>query len=95
MSAPVLARPTLREIILDALTDAYWGRRAEIEGCRDCSRNPAGICRDHQDDNAAALEYEQARKQIEHSPGDPEVLAVYCGTEEYQGAGNGTGERKS
>lgn len=74
-----LTVPSLREVLIDALDDAYWARRAEIEGCRDCTRNPAGICADHQADNDAAHEYEEARKQIEQSPSDPEVLAVFAG----------------
>jgi hypothetical protein len=71
-------RPTLREIVLDALTDAYYARRTEIEGCRDCTSNPAGICADHQADNAAASEYEEARKQIEHGA-DPGLIGAVAG----------------
>lgn len=81
MSTATTARPSLRDIILDALDDAYWAHRAEIEGCRDCARNPAGICADHQDDNTAACDYEQARKHLQQAPGDPEVVAVSCGIE--------------
>jgi hypothetical protein len=90
MSAPALTGPSLREIILDALTDAWYARRAEIEGCRDCARNPAGICGDHQADNDAACEFEQARKQIEHSPSDPEVLGL---AGDVMAALSGEGER--
>lgn len=69
MTAPALTEvtaPSLREIVLDALSDAFYARRAEIEGCRDCTRNPAGVCAEHQADNDLANEYEDARKQIEH-----------------------------
>ena len=78
MSIPVITRPSLLEVVLDALTDAFYARRAEIEGCRDCARNPAGICADHEADNALALSYEEARKQIEHSS-DEEVAALLNG----------------
>jgi hypothetical protein len=74
-----LTKPSLREVVIDALHEAYWSRRANVEGCRDCTRNPAGICADHQADNDAAFEYEQARKRIEHSPGDPEVMDLFAG----------------
>ena len=83
----VTVTPSLRAIVLDALHDAYWGRRAEIEGCRDCARIPAGICADHQEDNALACEYEDARKQIERNPADAEVLAVSCGIGDVMGTG--------
>lgn len=77
MSATLTAtRPSLREVILDALLDAWYARRAEIEGCRDCARNPAGICGDHQSDNDAAWFYDDARKQLERTPGDPAALAL-------------------
>ena len=85
MSTPVIARPTLREVILDSLNDAYWSRRANVEECRACARQPAGICPDHQEDNALAREYEEARKQIERSPGDAEVLAVFAGLSGTEG----------
>ena len=78
MSIPVITRPSLLEVVLDALTDAYYARRAEIEGCRDCTRTPAGICADHEADNALAFSYEEARKQIEHAS-DREVLALLNG----------------
>jgi len=81
MSTATTAPATLREVILDAIEDACWYRKGEIEGCRDCARNPAGICADHQADNDAAYEYEQARKHLQQSPGSPEVLAVLAGTE--------------
>lgn len=82
MSAPTITRPDLRAVILDALDDAFWFRKGEIAGCVYCPKNPTGICADHQDDNALALQYEEARKQIERSPECPEVLAVLAGTEE-------------
>ena len=84
--AEVITRPSLREIILDALTDAFWCRKGEVEDCPACRRSPAGVCadEDHQLSLAAALFYEEARKQIEHQPGDPEVVAVLAG---------GTGEK--
>jgi hypothetical protein len=76
MSTPVITKPDLRAVLLDALEDAYWGHRAEIESCRDCRRNPAGICPDHQADNDAAFDYDEARKQLQRTPECPEVLAV-------------------
>jgi hypothetical protein len=81
MSTETITRPTLREIILDSLTDAYWYRKGEVEDCPACRRNPAGVCadEDHQLSAAAALFYEQARKRIESAPGDPEVLDLLCG----------------
>jgi hypothetical protein len=81
MSTATETRPSLRAVILDALDDAYYARRYAIEDCRDCTRNPAGVCGDHQADNDLARDYEEARKQLERSPGDPDVLAVFCGTE--------------
>ena len=88
MSA-IATKATLRQILLDALSDAYDYRTADIEGCAACKRQPANICGDHQADNDAALEYEQARKLIEGSLADDrwtaelavllEVLeALYC-----------------
>ena len=81
MSTATVTRPTLREVILDALDDAYWYRKGEIEDCRDCTRNPAGICGDHEADNDLARSYEEARRQLQQSPGHPEVLAVLAGTD--------------
>jgi len=74
-----ITRPSLREVILDALDDAYWLRRGQIAGCRDCANVPAGVCRDHEADNDAAAEFDDARKQIERTPGHPDVLAVLGG----------------
>ena len=84
MTAGTTAPASLREVILDSLEDAYWYRKGEIEGCVTCHRNPAGICADHQADNDAVYEYEQARKHLQQSPGSPEVLAVLAGTEGRQ-----------
>jgi hypothetical protein len=77
MSTAIITRPTLREVVTDALDDAYWYRRGLIEGCADCPKHPAGICADHQADSALARDYEDARKQIQRTPGDPEVVAVF------------------
>jgi hypothetical protein len=81
-TATVTAPPSLRAVILDALHTAYWAERGEIEDCAVCRRHPAGVCADpdHQDAHARTAEYEEARKRIEFSPGDAEVLAV-CGIE--------------
>jgi len=79
MSTAATIRPTLREVLLDALEDAYWLRRGQIEGCRDCARNPAGICADHRADNDAAWLYDDARKQLQRTPGHPDVLAALGG----------------
>jgi hypothetical protein len=70
--------PSLRDVLIDALDDAYWFQRGEVEDCPRCRRSPAGVCPDpdHQNANARALEYEEARKQMQRTPGDPEVLAV-------------------
>jgi hypothetical protein len=79
MTAATLTRPaTLRETVLDALHDAYWWQRGEIDDCPVCRKSPAGVCADpdHQEANARALAYEDARNQIERTPGNPEVLAV-------------------
>lgn len=70
------AMPDLRAVILDALEEAFWGHRDEIEGCRDCRNQPAGICPDHQADNDAAWSYDDARKQLQRTPEHPEVLAA-------------------
>jgi hypothetical protein len=76
-----ITRPSLREIVLDALTDAYWTRKREVEDCEHCRRSAAGVCpdEDHQLSTAAFLFYEEARKRIEHMPADPEVMDVLCG----------------
>ena len=81
MSTPTITRPSLREVVIDALHDAYWSHQGEVEDCAACRKAPAGVCADldHQNSLAMALEYEQARKQIQHTPGDPEVLAVFAG----------------
>ena len=76
-----LTVPSLREVLLDALDDGYWYRKGEVEDCAACRKAPAGVCADldHQNSLAMALEYEEARKQIQQSPGHPEVLAVFAG----------------
>ena len=79
MTAETLTVPSLRDVLLEALDDAYFYRRGEIDGCGDCPKQPARICADHRADNDAAREYEEARKQIERTPGNPEVLAVFAG----------------
>lgn len=66
------ARPTLREILLDSLSDAYWARQSNIEECRSCAKQPAGVCPDHQADSDLSRDYEDARKQIEGSLAMPE-----------------------
>jgi hypothetical protein len=81
MSTATITRPSLREVILDALNDAFWQQRAEIEDCAGCRKNPAGVCpdRDHQEANTRAVEYDEARKQLERNPEHPEVLSVLAG----------------
>jgi hypothetical protein len=77
-------RPSLREILLDALSDAYDFRKDATVDCTACKRQPTGICGDHQADHEAAGEYEAARKQIEGSLADDRwtaELAVLFGTE--------------
>lgn len=71
MTAATATKPTLLEVLLDALHDGYWYQKGEVEGCGHCRRSPGGVCadRDHQEANARALEYDAARKQIERSPG--------------------------
>jgi hypothetical protein len=87
MSAATVTRPTLREIVLDALTDAYWYRRGEVEDCHQCRRSPAGVCadEDHQLSLATSQFYEEARKRLENAPSDAEVVAL-LGTEEGEEA---------
>lgn len=85
MSTATATRTALREVILAALDDAYEYRRAQVDDCRDCARQPAGICLDHQGDNDAAFDYEAARKQIEGTLAGPDTaaeLAALLGTEE-------------
>lgn len=91
MTATTEAPATLREVILDALEDAYWLHKGEVEGCSACRKQPAGICPDpdHQNANAHALDYAEARKQIQRNPGDPEVLAVLAGLNGGEGNDNG------
>jgi hypothetical protein len=79
MTAPTIARPTLREVILDALNDAFYSRRANVEECACCAGHPAGACADHQEDAGLARDYEDARKQVEQ--GTPEAMALLGGTE--------------
>ena len=76
MSIQVITRPSLREVVIDALDFTYWHHRGEIGDCADCAKQPAGVCIDHQDDLNRAAECEEARKQIQRSPESPEVLAV-------------------
>ena len=74
-----VTRPSLCEVLIDALDIAYWTQRERIEECATCARNPAGVAPCHREDSDAAFEYEDARKLIEQSPGHPEVLAVFAG----------------
>jgi hypothetical protein len=62
-----LAKPSLREIVIDALNEAYWSRRANVEECRACAKQPTGFALCHEEDAELARLYEQARKQIEGS----------------------------
>jgi hypothetical protein len=82
-----MTAPTLREIVLDSLVDAYWYRKGEVEDCPACRRSPAGVCadEDHQLSLAASRFYEEARKLLERQPGDPEVVAL-LGAEEGEEA---------
>ena len=83
MSSATITRPTLREVLRDALEEAYWLQRGEVEDCGHCRNSPAGVCpdTDHQNANARAVEFDEARKQLERNPEHPEVLAVLCGSE--------------
>ena len=86
-------RPTLREIILDALSDAYYSRRANVEECAFCAKQPAGVGPCHQEDSDLSRDYENARKQVERSladPGTADELAALLGTE-----GSGQHDRAS
>lgn len=80
MGTATAVKLTLREVVLAAIEDDY--RTAQVEECLACDRQPAGICGDHQADNDAAWFYDDARRQIEQSPGSAEVLAV-LGAEEW------------
>ena len=84
-TATETAPADLRQIILDAIDTAFWHHQGEIEMCRDCTRNPAGICAGHWEDADRAREYTEARKQIENSPGDAEVVAVFAGLSSTEG----------
>jgi hypothetical protein len=86
MSTPTLARPDLRAILLDALEDAFWFQKGEVEDCGHCRNSVTGVCadRDHQDANARAVEFENARKQLQRNPECPEVLAVLTAAEGAQ-----------
>ena len=70
MSTATILGATLREVLLDALTDGYWYQRGEVEDCGHCRRAPAGVCADpdHQAANGRALEYEAARKRLQGTP---------------------------
>jgi hypothetical protein len=95
MSAILTAtKPSLRAVVLDALNDAYWSRRANVEECRTCARNPAGIALCHEEDARLAFEYEEARKRIESAPGDPEVMNVFAGNLMAALSGEETGEQQ-
>lgn len=87
MSTETRTAPTLRDIILDAIEDAFWYRRAQVEDCGACSRNPAGICGDHQADNDLGALYEDARKHLQRSPGSPEVAALLGTADSTEGGG--------
>ena len=82
MSA-TLTKPTLREILLDALEDGYWYQKGEVEDCGHCRNSVTGACADpdHQNAAARAHEYDEARKQLQRNPEHPEVLAVLAATE--------------
>jgi hypothetical protein len=79
MSIATEAGPTLREVILDSLHDAYWARQSNIEECPACAKQPAGVCACHQEDNDLSRQYEDARKQIEGSLAGPETAAELAG----------------
>jgi hypothetical protein len=81
MTAATMAKPALREVILDALEEAYDHHRTEIEACGHCRRSLTGACADqnHQNAFALALDYEAARRQIEDSPAALAVLALKVG----------------
>ena len=78
MSATI-TKPSLAEIILDALSDAYWSRVANVEECKACPKQPTEICPEHEADAAAAQDYEEARKRISEAASDTEVLALLAG----------------
>ena len=82
--------PALRAIVLDALHDAYWVQRVEVEECPRCRQAPAGVCadRDHQDALALALDYEAARRQIQDRP---DALAAITGENITAAAAAGDG----
>ena len=83
MSTATILGATLREVLLDALTDGYWYQRGEVEDCGHCRRAPAGVCADpdHQDALTRSLEYEEARKRLHYTPEDGEVLAALAALE--------------
>jgi hypothetical protein len=58
---PVLARAPLVDA---AFRDAACDRRDVPEWCRDCDQAPDGLCDDHEQDLAAAEEYDALRQKI-------------------------------
>jgi hypothetical protein len=92
MTAATITRPSLREILLDALEDAYWYQKGEVEDCGHCRRSLTGACTEagHQNALALALDYEAARKQIQDSPEAISVLAGLDGAAPAAGNGGGS-----
>jgi hypothetical protein len=77
MSTTVTRTPaSLRDVILDALSDAFYSRRANVEECRDCTRNPGGVCPAHEKDSGLARAYEEAQRAIRNTGGDGGVLRL-------------------
>ena len=79
MSA-TLTKPSLLEVVNDALNDAYWSRRANVEECLTCAKNPAGVSTCHEEDWHYVCEYEEARKRIAATVStDMELVALLNG----------------
>ena len=78
MSA-TLTKPSLQDVLLDALSDAIGLRKEEPESCYDCRRSPVDHCLDHERDYALARDYEEAERRIRAAADDADVLALLNG----------------
>lgn len=78
MSA-TLTKPSLQDIILDAIGDAIAYRKEEPAFCGGCRNSPVDHCLDHERDYALARDYEEAERRIRAAADDADVLALLNG----------------